>query len=79
MLVCVPLPVCHTTSGNCASWRPARISSAACSIRRAISAGSSPLRACTRAAAFLISASACTMAIGMRSSPMAKWCSERWV
>src|SRR5690554_6100338 len=37
---------------------------------------SSPL---VRAAAFLISARACTTGSGMRSSPIAKCCSERWV
>lgn len=79
MLVWVPLPVCQTTSGKCSSWRPARTSSAACSISRATSGGSSPRWSLTRAAAFLISARAWITASGMRWPPMAKFSSERWV
>ncbi|MNY46351.1 hypothetical protein D3C86_1815230 [compost metagenome] len=79
MLLCVPLPVCQTTSGNWLSCLPASTSSAACSISRARSAGRAPMRALTRAAAFLISARAWITASGMRSLPMAKLISERWV
>ena len=42
MFVCVPLPVCHTDSGNSSSSLPAMISSAACTMTSAFSAGSLP-------------------------------------
>src|SRR5262245_27910215 len=72
MLLCVPEPVCHTTSGNSASWRPASTSSAARSIASAFSFGRRPSSALTRAAAFFTSASAWITASGTRSLEMRK-------
>ena len=79
MFVCVPLPVCQTDSGNSSSCCPAMISSAACTITSAFSAGSLPSSWFTSAAAFFRMAMPRITASGMRSSPIAKWCSERWV
>jgi hypothetical protein len=79
MLVCVPLPVCHTTSGNSPSRSPSTTSSATAAIRRALSSGRSPRSRLTSAEAFLIAASAWTISRGMRSSPIRKFWSERWV
>jgi hypothetical protein len=53
MLVCVPLPVCQTTSGKCSSSLPAMTSSAARIDRRRLLAGSAPRSRLTIAAAFL--------------------------
>ena len=47
----VPEPVWKTSIGNCASWAPCAISSAAAAIRCATSASSSPSSALARAAA----------------------------
>ena len=52
MLVCVPLPVCHTTSGKCSSSPPAITSSAACSMAGSSLSVSLPSRTLVRAAAF---------------------------
>ena len=58
MLVWVPLPVCHTLSGNWSARPPPITSSAARTISRTFSAGSRPSSPLTRAATFLTSASA---------------------
>src|SRR6202008_1791753 len=72
MLLCVPEPVCHTTSGNSSSWRPASTSSAARSIGSDLDFSSRPNSRLTRAAAFLTSVSAWITASGMRSPEMRK-------
>ena len=79
MFVCVPDPVCHTRRGKCSSSLPSMTSSAALSIRRALSGGSFPNSSLTRAAAFFRSPSARTISRGITSNPMLKWCSERSV
>ncbi len=79
MLVCVPLPVCHTKRGNSSACSPAMTSSAACTSSAALSDGSLPSSSLTCAAAFLRIAMPRMTAVGMRSSPMEKWCSDRWV
>ena len=79
MLVWVPLPVCHTASGNWSSNLPAATSAAAASIASAISPGK-PCRRFTRAAACLMTASAWTISTGMRSrAPNGKFSTLRWV
>ena len=54
MLVCVPEPVCHTTSGNSSSCFPARTSSAAATMAEALSWSSRPMRWFTTAQERLI-------------------------
>ena len=82
MLLCVPLPVCHTTSGNCSSNLPAITSSAAVWMAAAI-AGARPKRWLTDAAAFLSTANARISGSGMRSPapppPILKLSRERCV
>ncbi len=80
MFVCVPLPVCQTKSGKCASSLPSITSSAARDddvdlVLRA-ACFSSPL---VSAAAFLRMPSARIIGRGKCSSPMLKWCSDRSV
>ena len=53
MFDCVPLPVCHTTSGKCSSSSPAISSSQARHTRSRLSAGSLPSSKLVSAAAFL--------------------------
>ena len=77
MLLCVPLPVCQTTSGKCASWLPATTSFAACTMGCASSAGSLPSPRFTSAAARLMRPKARIMGREKRSEPMAKFCRER--
>src|SRR5918996_1266662 len=72
MLLCVPDPVCQTTSGNSASWRPASTSSAACAIASDLDFSSKPKSRLTSAAPFLTSARAWMTASGMRSPEMRK-------
>jgi len=72
MFVCVPLPVCHTYSGNSSSCLPSRISSAACTMRSASSAESLSRSRFTSAAAFFRIAMPRITASGMRSSPIEK-------
>ncbi len=79
MLLCVPEPVCHTTSGNSSGHLPSRTSSAAASIARAFGASSTPSASFTVAAARLTSASARTISTGMRSPEMRKCSSDRCV
>ena len=79
MFVCVPLPVCQTTSGNSASRCPASTSSAAATIAPAFASSSTPSSALTSATAFLTSTSARTSASGSRSPEMRKFSSERCV
>ncbi len=79
MLVCVPLPVCHTNNGNSSPCAPAITSSAASTISAAFSGTSFPSSWFTSAAAFLSTAIDRITASGMRSVPMEKWWSDRWV
>ncbi len=79
MLVCVPEPVCHTTSGNSPSHLPASTSSAAATMAAALPASSVPSSAFTVAQARLTSASARISSRGMRSPEMRKCASERCV
>jgi hypothetical protein len=79
MLVCVPLPVCQTESGNSVGCFPSITSSAAATITFAFSGGSLPSSSFTSAAAFFRIAMPRMTARGISSSPMSKWCSDRWV
>mmetsp|Transcript_1228 Transcript_1228/g.2849 ORF Transcript_1228/g.2849 Transcript_1228/m.2849 type:complete len:259 (+) Transcript_1228:1126-1902(+) len=79
MLVCVPLPVCHTTSGKCSSNLPSMTSRAATRMASARRASSMPSCSLTVAAACLTMASARSMARGIFSPPILKFCSDRWV
>ena len=72
MLLCVPEPVCQTDSGNWASNSPAATRVAAAAMASAFAGSSRPRSRLTSAAARLISASACTIASGMRCWPIAK-------
>ncbi|MNV78891.1 hypothetical protein D3C71_1724130 [compost metagenome] len=54
MFVCVPLPVCQTTSGKCSSHLPATISSTASPIIAALAESNTPSFSLALAAAFLI-------------------------
>ena len=80
MLVCVPEPVCQTTSGKVivelAVDHLARGADdgAGAALRRA-----GRVRGWSRAAASLTMPSARTIGIGMRSWPMRKFCRERSV
>ncbi len=68
----VPEPVCHTYSGKWSSSLPSTTSSAARTMRSALSRGSLPRSRFTSAAAFFRIPKARTTSTGMRSSPMAK-------
>ena len=72
ILVWVPLPVCQTRNGNSASSLPEATSSAACTISRALSAGSLPRSWLTSAAAFLSRPKARIIERGIRSGPILK-------
>ena len=79
MLDWVPDPVCHTNSGKCSSSCPSMTSPATRPIRSAIHPGSRPPRPLTVAAACLTYPSARHTVTGIRSSPMEKCTSDRWV
>ncbi len=79
MFVWVPLPVCHTERGNSPGRPPAMISSAAATIRSALSSASLPRSRFVSADAFFRIAMPRMTGSGMRSSPIEKWCSDRWV
>src|SRR5712692_5716666 len=79
MLVCVPEPVCQTTSGNSPSCFPASTSSAAAMMAFALSAGRSPSSRLTTAQARLTLASAWMTSGAMRSPEMRKFSSDRCV
>ena len=79
MFVCVPLPVCHTASGNSPSCLPAMTSSAAWMIAFAFFASSSFRSRFTCAAARFTWASALMSAKGIFSVPILKFVSERCV
>ena len=79
MLVCVPLPVCQTRSGNWSSSAPLATSAAACSMRAARWSSSLPRSWFTEAEAPLRIPNALIKDLGIVSMPMSKWCSERWV
>ena len=74
MLLCVPEPVCQTTSGKWSSSFPAATSAAARATRSALSCGMRPSSALVMAAACLRMPNAWTTSSGMRSRspPMAK-------
>jgi hypothetical protein len=73
MFVCVPLPVCHTTSGKWSSSLPWMISLAAARMASATFEGSFPRRSFTVAAACLTMASARSISIGILSPPILKF------
>ena len=79
MLVCVPEPVCQTTSGNSSGCRPSSTSSAAATIAPVFRSSSSPSARFTTAEARLTSANARMISRGCCSPEMAKFCSERCV
>ena len=79
MFVCVPDPVCHTTSGKWSSRPPSMTSCAICRMMSASSASSLPSCSFTVAEVCLTMASARISGRGMRSSPILKFWSERWV
>ena len=79
MLVCVPEPVCHTTSGNSSSCCPASTSSAAAMMAAALVSSRMPSRWFTTAEDRLIWLKARMISLGWRSPEMSKFCSERWV
>ena len=81
MLLCVPLPVWKTTSGNSASSAPSMTSVAARAMSSALSCGNRPSCSLARAAASLSTPSA-QMTLRPqrnRSVPMGKCSSERCV
>jgi hypothetical protein len=71
MLVWVPDPVCHTTSGKWSSSLPESASSAASMMARAFFSPSAPSSMFTFAAAFFTSTWACTTSSGIVSP--GKW------
>ena len=75
----VPDPVCQTTSGKWSSSCPATISSQAVAIAVAVSAGKSVSSTFVSAAAFLSTANARMISMGMTPSPMRKFSRLRWV
>ena len=75
----VPEPVCHTESGKWSSRRPSSTSRAARTMSAAFSADSRPASAFSSAQTRFRRPKACTTSAGIRSWPMAKWCSERSV
>mmetsp|Transcript_11223 Transcript_11223/g.52090 ORF Transcript_11223/g.52090 Transcript_11223/m.52090 type:complete len:236 (-) Transcript_11223:324-1031(-) len=79
MFVCVPLPVCHTTSGKLSSSFPSMTSRAATRIASARLESSLPRRSLTVAAACLTMASARSISMGIFSPPILKFWSERCV
>ena len=79
MLVWVPLPVCHTTRGKCASSFPAMTSSAASMMAAAFSRGRARRSRLTMAQAFLSIPNARISSVGKRSSPILKFSSDRSV
>ncbi len=79
MLVCVPLPVCHTLSGKCSWSLPSETSRAAAAINPDFSGGSLPRSAFTWAAASFMIPMALITGSGIRSSPMEKCSRDRAV
>ena len=81
MLLCVPLPVWKTTSGNSASRTPSMTSVAARAMSSALSCGSRPSSSLARAAASLSTPSARMTGRPQRkvSTPMGKCSRERCV
>src|SRR3990167_2065390 len=79
MLVCVPEPVCQTTSGNSPGCLPAITSSAAATIASVFFASCRPSAWLTTAEARLTWASALMISRGCCSPEMSKFCSERCV
>ena len=79
MLDWVPEPVCQTTSGKWSSRSPSMTSWAAARMASARSLSSLPRASFTVAEACLTMPRARMMERGMRSSPILKFWSERWV
>ena len=79
MLLWVPLPVCQTLSGKWSSSFPSETSRAAATISADFSGVILPRSALTWADASFRIPKARTRGVGIRSSPMAKWWSERAV
>ena len=79
MLLCVPEPVCQTTSGKWSSSVPAITSDAASRIADARSASSLPSDSLALAEACLTMPSPRMIGRGMRSPPILKFSSERCV
>ncbi len=79
MFVCVPLPVCQTKSGKCASSLPSMTSSAARTTSATSSGGRVPSSPFVSAAAFFRRPSARISGRENRSVPMLKWCNDRSV
>ena len=79
MLLCVPEPVCHTTSGKCSSSSPSMTCCAAWRIALARSSSSLPSASLAEAEACFTIPIARMIERGMRSPPILKFCSERWV
>ena len=83
IFVCVPLPVCHTTSGNSAANFPLQISSHTLSIPRSFSVLILCGRSCAfaRAAAFFSTPKAWIISAGIVSipAPILKFCLLRSV
>ena len=73
MLDCVPLPVCHTTSGKCPFSFPAITSSHAALIASFFSAPSLPRLKFAIAAAFFKIPNACVISRGITSPPISKF------
>ena len=72
MFVCVPLPVCHTRKGKCASSFPSITSAHACTINFSLSLVSLPRSLLTMAQAFLRMPRARIISRGITSKPMLK-------
>ena len=79
MLVCVPEPVCQTTSGKWSSSSPSITCCAASRIAPASSASSLPRSSFTVAEACFTMPKARMIGCGMRSPPILKFWSERCV
>src|SRR5580700_506108 len=79
MFDCVPLPVCHTTSGKCASSLPAITSSAARTMRSHLALSSLPRSWLASAAAFLTMPKARITGRPKRWPPILKFCRLRCV
>jgi len=73
MLLCVPLPVCHTTSGKCSSYFPLMMSSHTAAIASAFSLSKLPRRSLAIAVLRFKIANAFTTSFGIFSEPILKF------
>ena len=73
MLLCVPLPVCQTTSGKCSSYFPLMISSHTAAIASAFSLSRLPSRSFAIAVLRFKIANAFTTSFGIFSEPILKF------